>query len=110
MQVENYRSGAANTVQIPVFGSWQEIIGTTSTVSPSIVRAYSATVTKHGVTDRALIPDWAATITASGSIAAIGGFIAAWFLPGPMPVLVLTCGLVACAIGMRAAEHALAHG
>jgi hypothetical protein len=55
----------------------------------------------------ALIPDWAAVTTALGSIAAIVGFVAAWLLPGPGPLLVLTCGLIACAIGMRSAERAI---
>jgi hypothetical protein len=55
----------------------------------------------------ALIPDWAAVTTALGSIAAIVGFVAAWLLPGPGPLLVLTCGLIACAIGMHSAERAI---
>jgi hypothetical protein len=106
---KSYDNGAANTVHIAVVMDVRAFISTSPTFSRTIAVAYPEQAEDRAIAGNpaALIPDWAAAITAIGSIAAIGGFVAAWFLPGVAPVFVMTCGLVGCAIGMRAAERAL---
>jgi|SRR5215469_16548880 len=54
-----------------------------------------------------LIPDWAAITVAIGALVAIGGFVSAFFRDDGWPVLALTFGLIAVAIGMKAAENAI---
>ncbi|MEJ2124726.1 MAG: hypothetical protein P8Y47_07915 [Alphaproteobacteria bacterium] len=54
-----------------------------------------------------LIPDWAAWLFAGGVVLAIGGFIAAWLVNCAIATMVMAVGLIASAIGLRKAEHAI---
>jgi hypothetical protein len=85
-----------------VLPGWSQLPITPAT--PTFI-AVTRTDATQNEADR--IPNWAALMVAGGAAMAVGGFAAAWFTDGRYATLVLTLGLVAAAIGMRAAERAV---